>query len=220
MKETRLRFRKLKIWGLDYLHYRYLWPNIERAVGLARQLTSSRRPIVLDLGCGQKPYADLFEGCFYLGMNYSTSDAIPDVVADATNIPVATGVADIVFCTQVIEHVSDPQTMVRECFRVLKPGGFLILTGPFYWPLHEEPYDFHRFTKYGFANLLANAGFTQWEIRPDGGDFAQVFLSMNLLFRRRFFAPIRVLLNVMGMVLDKIFHRTTCPANYTVFAKA
>ena len=220
MKASRLKFRKLKIWGQDYLVYRYLWPNIEWAVGLARQQTSCWQPIVLDLGCGQKPYADLFEDCIYLGLNFTKTDAMPDIIADATSIPVATGVADIVFSTQVIEHVADPQAMVQECFRVLKPGGFLILTGPFYWPLHEEPYDFHRFTKYGFANLLANAGFSQWEIRPDGGDFAQVFLSINLLFRGRFFAPIRVFFNLIGALLDKLIHRTSCPANYTVFAKA
>ena len=58
--------------------------------------------------------------------------------------------------------------MVRECSRVLRPNGFLILSGPFFWPLHEEPYDFFRFTKYGFEQLLRSAEFLEWQIVEDG----------------------------------------------------
>ena len=71
---------------------------------------------------------------------------------DATRLALGDDRFDIVFCTQVIEHVPDPAALVAETHRVLRPGGWLVLTGPFWWPHHEEPHDFHRFTRYGFAN--------------------------------------------------------------------
>jgi hypothetical protein len=54
----------------------------------------------------------------------------------------------------------------------LKPNGFFIVSGPFVWEMHEEPYDFYRFTKYGFRQLLENAGFTIKEEKANGGKFA------------------------------------------------
>lgn len=220
MKKSRLTTRRLKIWSCDYLVYRYLWPNIEWATSKALHEISNQAPLVLDIGCGHKPYADLFKGCHYQGMDCTTVDASPDMVGDATKIPFQNAIFDIVFSTQVIEHVPNPQEMIRECHRVLKLGGFLILTGPFYWPLHEEPYDFYRFTKYGFENLLREAGFSHWEIRPDGGDWAQIFLSVNLHLEKKCFIPLRVIFNLAGLILDRLDHRELSSANYTVIAKS
>jgi len=124
-----------------------------------------RPPLVVDVGCGERPYADFFEGAYYVGLNYGMDDASPDIVGDAQQLPLKSNCADIVFSTQVIEHVPHPEKLVREAFRVLKPRGVLLLTGPFYWPLHEEPHDFYRFTRYGFEHLLVSAGFEVMSIR-------------------------------------------------------
>lgn len=181
--------------------------------------TQSSAPFVLDVGCGHKPYADLFKGCCYQGMDRDTIYASPDIIGDSLKIPVETSTVDIVFSTQVIEHVSNPQAMVQECFRILKPGGFLIMTGPLYWPLHEEPFDFYRFSKYGFENLISNAGFSEWEIRADGGDWAQIFLSITLRLKKRCFIPLRTIFNCAGSLMDRLDHRELSPANYTILAK-
>jgi len=121
--------------------------------------------------------------------------------------------------TQVIEHVPHPQKMMMECGRVLKPGGYLILSGPFYWPLHEEPFDFYRFTKYGFAQMLKDAGFSSWEIKEDGGDWAQLMLALNLKLCKRWMAPLRCIVNIVGLTLNQAFLSTKSSANYTVLAK-
>jgi SAM-dependent methyltransferase len=219
MNEKRLQKRQLHIWRQDYLVYRYLWPNIEWATRTALENVAKEKPYVVDIGCGHKPYADLFEGCDYLGVDYSDNDSSPDIIADAMNIPLESETADIVFSTQVIEHVPNPKEMVKECFRLLKPGGYLILTGPFYWPLHEEPYDFHRFTKYGFESMLSNSGFSFWEIRPDGGDWAQIFLSINLKMKSKLTIPFRIILNLFGSLLDEFDKAYGSPSNYTIIAK-
>ena len=214
----RLKERRLRIWDRSFLAYRYLWQNLERAVGEARQQLAPDA-VVLDIGCGNKPYADLFGGCVHVGLNNSTVDAVPDVVGDATRLPIASASIDLVFCTQVLEHVPHPRRLLEECRRVLKPAGWLVLSAPFYWPLHEEPHDFFRYTRYGLERLTSEAGLDCCRITPDGGDCARFFLSAVHILPRWLEIPLRIPLNVLGVVLDGAFHRTTFPANYTVLAR-
>jgi SAM-dependent methyltransferase len=218
-RPKRIDSRRLRPWRQDYLVYRYLWPDIERAVARARSEVEVEQPLVLDVGCGNRPYADLFEGCRYLGVDRSTEDAHTDAVTDATRLGFRDACFDIVFCTQVVEHVPTPASVVGETYRVLKPGGFLVLTGPFWWPLHEEPYDFQRFSRYGFAHLLEAAGFDDFEIVPDGGDWAQLFLNIALRLGGKPLAPVRLLTNALGATLDRLAPSFRCPANYTVIAR-
>lgn len=218
MQTKRLSERKLEIWSQGYLVYKYLWPNIEWAVKKAIGSTRKAMPLVLDIGCGNQPYRDLFRNCSYFGLDHGTDGATPDTIGDAMNLPIAAGSADIVFSTQLIEHLPRPQSLVNEAARVLVRGGFLILTGPCYWPLHEEPRDFYRFTKYGFAHLLREAGFRDCEIREDGGDWAQVFLSIALRFDGPYYAPIRTIVNLSGSMFDRFSKSRKSPSNYTVLA--
>jgi SAM-dependent methyltransferase len=214
----RLTERRLRPWRQDYLVYRYLWPHITAAVRQARAGLGDR-PSVLDLGCGNRPYADLFEGCEYLGVDYSADDCQPDVITDATRLALRAERFDLVFCTQVIEHVPDPRALVHESFRVLRPGGYLVLTGPFWWPMHEEPHDYHRFTRHGFAHMLCGAGYDEVVITPDGGDWAQFFLSVALRLGGPVLAPVRLLTNLAGAGLDRVAPSFTYPANYTILAR-
>jgi SAM-dependent methyltransferase len=220
MEKHRLQRRILKLWRSDYLTYKYLWPNVEWAAKTSlERLSRDRRPIVLDIGCGHKPYRDLFPAIQYFGMDRGMDDSSPDLVGDALCLPVKDQSVDIVFAAQVIEHVPKPHLMVQECKRVLRPNGYLILTGPFYWPLHEEPYDFFRFTKYGFEHLLKDAGFLEWQIREDGGDWAQIMLSVSLRLSR-WWIPLRCAVNIAGALLDEIQPSRKSPANYTILARA
>jgi SAM-dependent methyltransferase len=65
-----------------------------------------------------------------------------------------------------LEHLEEPEFALRECFRVIKNGGVVIYTVPFIWPLHEEPRDFYRFSKYGLEYLFKKVGFEIIEILP------------------------------------------------------
>jgi SAM-dependent methyltransferase len=88
------------------------------------------------------------------------SDAKPDIVGSAEAIPLPDGSVDSVLCTQMLEHVPHPWKVLSEIFRVLKPGGKVLLTAPQLNELHEEPLDFYRYTKYGLTVLCTEAGFT------------------------------------------------------------
>ena len=215
IKLKRLSVRKTHIWRSDFLVYKFLWFNLNNSICHVLNKIKTTNPVVLDVGCGEKPYRDLFGECRYIGLNYSRDNASPDILGDALMLPIKSNSVDILLCSQVIEHVRVPKLLIEECYRVLKPGGGFILTGPFYWPLHEEPNDYYRFTCYGFHYLLENAGYRSIDIIPDGNDWIQIFVSINLKISKPFF-PFRIFLNSLGLLLGKISRDIKSPLNYTI----
>jgi SAM-dependent methyltransferase len=102
----------------------------------------------------------------------ASSSSRPDAWALAGGLPFADGSFETVLCTQVIEHLAEPGAALGEIARVLAPGGRLILTAPQQWFLHEEPFDFYRFTRFGLQHLCARAGLAAVEVRSQGGFWA------------------------------------------------
>src|SRR5262245_519699 len=140
---------------------------LARAVGdFARGLSGTT---VIDVGCGQSPYRSLVAHFpHYIGLDapgHPDSGDSPDVLADAGELPFRSASADLVLCTEVIEHVTDPVRLLFEAHRVLKPGGSLILSAPFTWHLHDEPHDYWRFTEFGLRLLVERPGFRVDTIR-------------------------------------------------------
>lgn len=166
---SRFSGNAVRLSNSDYLVYR---PLIELlTANIARYATGK----VLDIGCGNKPYLDLFPKSVteYIGCDIVQSDLNRvDIICEANNIPLESNSMDTVFSTQVIEHVADHNGLLFEANRILKPGGKLIVSGPMYWQLHEEPHDYFRFTRYGFSYLLQKHGFREIAIEPCGGKWA------------------------------------------------
>ena len=164
----RLNSAETHIGHPHFLVYRALF----RALTTAAQQAHGA---LLDIGCGNKPYEGLFAGKIssYTGCDIvQSSKRCVDILCPATQIPVESGSFDTVLTTQVIEHVEDHQALIAESYRVLRPNGILLLSGPMYWPLHEEPYDYFRFTKYGFRYLLNKFGYEVLDVIPNGGRWA------------------------------------------------
>jgi len=108
---------------------------------------------ILDLGAGLRPFADLIPGRA-IALDHRPRPEI-DLIGDAHHLPFADVSVDAVVCTEVFEHLVDPPAAAREIIRVLKPGGRLVLTTRFCFPLHDRPADFWRFTSYTLARLFA-----------------------------------------------------------------
>jgi SAM-dependent methyltransferase len=142
----------------------------------ARQLEAGSR--VLDAGAGEAPYRELFHHCDYTTTDWAKSvhpgAGTADVIASLDDLPLVDASFDAVLCTQVLEHVDQPATVLAELHRVLRPGGCLWLTVPLTWPLHEEPFDFFRYTPSGLTALLGRAGFVDVEVAPRNGYFATI----------------------------------------------
>ena len=104
-------------------------------------------------------------------------DKTPDVQSDATALPFAANQFDIAICTEVLEHVPDPDLVIREMYRVLRVGGKTIITVPFLYRLHGDPYDYGRYTETFWRNHLQEAGF-QIETLTKQGLFWSVAVDM------------------------------------------
>lgn len=154
---------------------------------LADALWSERnrvRGLVIDLGCGMKPYASWLgrPGRSWIGVDLRSSFTgrpKADAFARADQVPIRSGVADCVLSTQVIEHVPRPWLVFAEAARILKPGGYLIATAPQSQWLHEEPHDYYRYTKYGLIELATQAGLTPVRVSPIGGAIALLGFQMS-----------------------------------------
>jgi SAM-dependent methyltransferase len=137
-----------------------------------------------DLGAGESPYRDYFLRFAreYVAVDWAGSfhDAHPDVVADLNlPLPIDSGVADTVVSLSVLEHLREPQTMLDEAFRILKPGGAAVLQVPWQWWIHEAPFDYFRYTPYGLEHLLGRAGFVDVRVEPQAGFFTMMTLKAN-----------------------------------------
>lgn len=128
----------------------------------------------LDIGAGEiDRYGRIFTDAEIIRMDINHGDKV-DIVGSADNIPAKDSTFDSIICTQVFEHLKDPQKSARELFRVLKKDGCALVTVPQMNELHEEPHDYFRYTKYGLQELFGSAGFEILEIKERGAYFSTI----------------------------------------------
>jgi SAM-dependent methyltransferase len=138
---------------------------------------------LLDVGCGSKPYNGLFSVESYTGLDIENEitkrSGIADKLYKGKEFPFANGCFDSILCNQVLEHVFNPDEFISEILRVLRPGGKLLLTVPFVWDEHEQPYDYARYSSFGLHALLEKHGFSVIAQKKLGTDFSTICQITN-----------------------------------------
>lgn len=147
---------------------RYLLNPSQTGYGFERSVRSSLPRVLgrynipaavyVDLGCGHKPFADVFRAFAgsYVGVDVYPGEHV-DVVYDGTRLPFDDASVDVVFASSVFEHVAQIDTTLAEIARVLKPSGTLLALTPFMSHVHGTPFDYHRPTRYGWDVLIDRA---------------------------------------------------------------
>ncbi len=163
---------------------------------------------VLDVGAQYCPYFPLFgHKCdSYTSMDL-VDTPIVDIACNAESMPVEDCSYDLVLCTQVLEHCENPQRIVDECHRVLKPGGTLILTVPSVYPVHGYPADNWRFMPDGLGHLLR--AFAAVEVLGEL-DFAESLASVNCHYGHVFtgrMGPLGSVINPLWNFATNVFGR-------------
>lgn len=114
---------------------------------------------MLDFGCAQRPYEGLVpSGVEYVGADLPGNDRADIEIAAGGTVPAPDESFDAVLSTQVLEHVVDPSTYLRECARLLRPGGSLMLSTHGLMYYHQDPEDYWRWTSVGLALTVEAAG--------------------------------------------------------------
>lgn len=176
--------------------------------------------IVLDVGCGRKPYESLFICDQYTGLEIDTPEnrlnKKVDLFYDGKHIPVRDNFYDSIVIFEVFEHVFNPDEFMAELYRVLKPGGAMLMTAPFVWDEHSQPYDYARYSSFGLKFVLEKHGFEILEQRKTLADIRILFqlinsyifrflnthnTNINMFLCFIFMSPV----NILGQLLYKVF---------------
>jgi SAM-dependent methyltransferase len=210
--------------------WKYNWLANHKIIQALRRAQCHARGILLDVGCGSRPFERLFRGRVehYLGTDLPGSlylDASPpDVYARAEALPFRGKSVDTMLGLSMLTYLPEPTRMLVEAHRVLKPGGMLMLEFTQMAPLHDEPHDYFRFTRYGAALLLGRAGFEPIDFIPIGGLWARVGLSMIAALNRINRGPTRVITEIpvrtLYVVLQLVFDSREVLAHLVVARRA
>lgn len=185
--------KKYGFWKNGYVSYRRLWLD-----ACLDTFSDEMRGKVLDLG-GKR---DNKRGSFHPPEYQSDSwwyinldpNASPNIFADVTQTPFENKSVDCIVCTEVLEHLLDPQACVDEIHRLLRTSGVAFVSVPFFYPVHADPYDFHRFTEDGLRHLFTD--FKSVEVYRMGGYMGTLGLFVEL--------------GIAGIMGDTIIKRFIC----------
>ena len=183
-----------------------------------KKLSAHVKSRTLDVGCGSKPYAHLFKNVTdYVGMDIEKSGhhhthSHIDVFYDGKIFPFEENSFDSLVFFEVLEHVFNPDEFLNQITKAVKPGGQCLITIPFMWGEHEQPYDYARYSSFGLKHLFDKHGLEIVAHKKYLADLRLIFLLMNsyvyTIFKKylpgilawAFIIPFCILNNFLGLI--------------------
>jgi SAM-dependent methyltransferase len=169
--------------------------------------------ILADLGCGNVPLYDIYKPyvkevvCIDWD-NTIHENGFLDYRCDLNSeLPLDEQSLDTVVLSDVLEHIADPKILLHRVNRAMKNGGVIMMNVPFAYWLHEEPYDYYRYTEHGLQHLLGQSGFRTVKIIPLGSFFEIIAdLICKFVIRKPIFAATIVGIVQSGQKLLRGLH--------------
>ena len=210
---------------------------------LKRALSGARRyfkGILIDVGCGEKPFYPVIRPFVdrYFGVEIPTTYAEVNrkvqVLMKNFILPFKPCSADTVLLTQVLEHTYEPVRLLASIKPVLKDDAYLVVTVPKSNPVHEEPYDYFRYTPFSLRKMMDDAGLETVSLSVTstfGHMFFQTFLAWlgrKLQFSRSiktyilkavFIIPVSFIVNCCGVAIGSLMIDERETLDYIVVAR-
>ncbi len=159
----------------------------------------SSADVILNIGAGSKFIRpDVIDVDIYPYKNVT-------LLADALNLPIQNSSVDAVICESLVEHVREPEKLIAEINRILKPGGQVYLVAPFMLGFHSSPNDFYRWTDQGLlllfnkfqdVKVLAFYGPTS-ALTFLFGEWLAILFSFNIKFIYNFWILVSMVMQVL-----------------------
>jgi len=141
----------------------------------SKHIPTFARGRLLDLGCGNVPLFGLYRRfvsetvCVDWGNTLHKNEFL-DLECDLTQpLPFTASEFDTLILSDVLEHIPEPAPLWTEMARVLRKGGHLIMNVPFFYPLHEQPHDYYRYSEFALRRFVQSAGLVPVELVATGG---------------------------------------------------
>ncbi len=153
----------------------------------------------------------------------------PDQIIDVCDLDQLKGLTftpHLVCMFEVLEHTKNPVDAINNLYEIIDNDSYVMLSTPFIFHIHDEPYDFFRFTKYGLEILFKN--FKEVVIKPRNGWFETILvLFVRLRMETNIFSKIignlfifiYFLLTPLTFLLQNIIKSEKITTGYFVFAK-
>lgn len=130
---------------------------------------------LLDLGCGFVPLYSMYrdqtksQTCMDWQNTFHKNEFLDKECDLNKPLDIESEKYDTVILSDVLEHIKEPEALIREIYRITKPNGIFILGVPFYYWIHEAPYDYYRYTRYSLEYLMQKQSFSLLHQIPIGG---------------------------------------------------
>jgi SAM-dependent methyltransferase len=198
---------------------------------------------LMDVGCGSKPYEELFERSNYQGIDFSNFSVNKDFHAgkpdyffrddypETLSLPFKNNSFNNSIALEVLEHHRNPSKFVDELYRITKDNGYILIAVPFMGGVHEEPYDYQRFTRYGLIELFKKHKFRLINIKEYGSICSTIAKIINDQLShfadqgkfKRLIATILyppfLLFEYSSLIVDKIFKSKRVFLGYVIVLK-
>ena len=214
-------------WDYNFVLMRSL-ANALRSL-LGRHVAGARITTAVDLGCGSRPYERLLRetGAAYKGVDLADNPQADMHLGADGRVPMAAASCELVLSSQVLEHVLDVDRYLRECARLLRTGGFLLLSTHGMWTYHPYPVDVRRWTRWGLEHEIATRGFEILETISCVGPLAYTTQLRLQLVRGALYqiggfggwlaAPISLMSQWLMLLEDRITPRTVRDNNSAIY---
>jgi len=171
--------------------------------------------ILLDIGAGPSQFLDIFERFHYIAVDFYPYEKVRIICDLNKPLPLLDASADVLVLSNMLEHSAEPNLLLSECYRVLRPGGIMLGTAPFMIQIHQRPYDYYRYTDINLHYLLKKHAFVGIDIRPVAVPFVLMFAvttsffihliqkteySKNSIFQKAYVFGLRVLWKIIRIV--------------------